>query len=135
MTKAISEETIALILKGLNFNSDGLIPAISQQHDDGKILMMAWMNEESICETLRTGHVCFWSRSRQKLWRKGESSGQIQTLHELRWDCDADTLLLKVEQKGVACHTGRKTCFFYAVRSDKITEIVDVEIDPSELYG
>ena len=92
------------------------------------------MNRDSITETLRTGFVCYWSRSRQKLWRKGETSGQVQALKEFRWDCDADTLLLQVEKRGVACHTGRHNCFFYAVRDGRLQEIAEVEIDPDELY-
>ena len=93
------------------------------------------MNRDSIEETLRTGRVCYWSRSRQELWRKGETSGQTQQLIEFRWDCDRDTLLLQVEQAGVACHTGRRSCFFYAVREDKIEKIAKVEIAPEELYN
>lgn len=117
------------------FNSDGLIPAIAQQHDSGQILMMAWMNQESLEETLRTGRVCYWSRSRGKLWRKGESSGQIQMLQEIRIDCDGDTLLLQVDQTGPACHTGRRSCFYRALRRNQIEMIDDPLIDPSELYG
>lgn len=135
MSEIASDATIERVLGALKFTSDGLIPAVSQQHDTGEILMMAWMNRESVAETLRTGRVCYWSRSRQKLWRKGESSGQVQTLREFRWDCDADTLLLQVDQQGVACHTGRHNCFFYAVRDGEIQEIAEVEIDPGELYG
>lgn len=135
MTSTASDATIEQVVDALKFTSDGLIPAVSQQHDTGEILMMAWMNPDSVAETLRTGRVCYWSRSRQKLWRKGESSGQVQTLRELRWDCDADTLLLQVDQQGVACHTGRHNCFFYAVRDGEIQEIAEVEIDPGELYG
>ncbi|MCW9032697.1 MAG: phosphoribosyl-AMP cyclohydrolase [Alphaproteobacteria bacterium] len=119
----------------LTFNADGLIPAIAQQHDTGEILMMAWMNAESVAETLETKQVCYWSRSRSKLWRKGESSGQVQKLIDFRWDCDADTLLLQVDQKGVACHTGRRNCFFKAARDGEIKEIADVEINPDELYS
>lgn len=135
MSETVSETTIEQVLDALKFTSDGIIPAVSQQHDTGEILMVAWMNRDSIAETLRTGRVCFWSRSRQKLWRKGESSGQVQTLKEFRWDCDADTLLLQVDQQGVACHTGRHNCFFYAVRDGEIKEIAEVEIDPEKLYG
>ena len=135
MEGPISENLIEQVISNLKFTSDGLIPALSQQHDTGEVLMMAWMNKDSITETLRTGFVCYWSRSRQKLWRKGETSGQVQALKEFRWDCDADTLLLQVEQRGVACHTGRHNCFFYAVRDGKIQEIAEVEIDPDELYG
>ena len=122
------------LLSQLKFNDDGLIPAIAQQHDTGEILMMAWMNSESVAETLDTGRVCYYSRSRAKLWRKGESSGQEQTLKELRWDCDADTLLVLVEQKGVACHTGRRNCFFNAIRDGEVTVIAEPEVDPDRLY-
>jgi phosphoribosyl-AMP cyclohydrolase len=122
------------LLAQLKFNDDGLIPAIAQQHDTGEVLMMAWMNSEAVAETLNTGRVCYYSRSRAKLWRKGESSGQEQTLKELRWDCDADTLLVLVEQKGVACHTGRRNCFFNAVRDGEMTVIAEPEIDPDTLY-
>ncbi len=130
-----TEQTIDAALAELSFNSDGLIPAIAQQHDTGEVLMMAWMNRDSVAETLRTGRVCYWSRSRGALWRKGESSGQIQRLKELRWDCDADTLLVQVDQSGVACHTGRRNCFFNAVRDGRVAEIADVEIDPEKLYS
>ena len=135
MSTETPEATIDQVIDALKFTSDGLIPAVSQQHDTGEILMMAWMNKDSVAETLRTGRVCYWSRSRQQLWRKGESSGQVQTLREFRWDCDADTLLLQVDQQGVACHTGRHNCFFYAVRDGEVQEIAEVEIDPNELYG
>ena len=122
------------LLSGLKFNDDGLIPAIAQQHDSGEVLMMAWMNRDAVAETLSTGRVCYYSRSRQKLWRKGEISGQEQALKELRWDCDADTLLVLVDQKGVACHTGRHNCFFNAVRDADVTIIAEPEVDPKELY-
>jgi phosphoribosyl-AMP cyclohydrolase len=122
------------LLFGLKFNDDGLIPAIAQQHDTGEVLMMAWMNRDAVAETLLTGRVCYYSRSRQRLWRKGERSGQEQALRELRWDCDADTLLMLVDQKGVACHTGRRSCFFNAVRDGEITVIMEPEVNPKELY-
>ena len=122
------------LLYSLKFNADGLIPAIAQQHDSGEVLMMAWMNRDAISGTLSSGRVCYYSRSRQKLWRKGESSGQEQTLKEFRWDCDADTLLMLVDQKGVACHTGRRNCFFNAMRNGKSTIITEPEIDPTKLY-
>jgi len=131
----VSSDTIKEVQDALKYNADGLVPAIAQQHDTGEVLMMAWMNKESVAETLTTGRVCYWSRSRQAFWRKGESSGQEQHLKELSWDCDADTLLLQVDQKGLACHTGRRNCFFYAVRDGAIQEIADVEIDPKDLYG
>ncbi len=116
------------------FNSDGLIPAIAQQHDTGEVLMVAWMNREALAETLATGRVCYYSRSRQQLWRKGESSGQMQALVELRLDCDGDTILLQVDQTGVACHTGRRNCFFRAMRDGELVEIATPEIAPKELY-
>ena len=122
------------ILNAVKFDRDGLVPAIAQQHDSGEVLMMAWMNADSIKETLETGRVCYWSRSRQSLWRKGESSGQIQELREMRIDCDGDTLLLHVEQTGVACHTGRRSCFFRAERQGELVTIAEQLIDPSELY-
>ncbi|MBB5372510.1 phosphoribosyl-AMP cyclohydrolase [Acidocella aromatica] len=122
------------ILDTINFNADGLIAAIAQQHDTGEVLMMAWMNAESVTETLATGQVCYYSRSRQKLWRKGETSGQQQKLVEMRLDCDGDTLLLLVDQKGVACHTGRRNCFFLAARNGEWVEIAKPEVSPEELY-
>jgi phosphoribosyl-AMP cyclohydrolase len=122
-------------ISALQYNSDGLIPAIAQQHDTGEVLMMAWMNAKSIQESLNTGRVCYWSRSRQKYWRKGEESGQIQMLKAMRFDCDNDTILLMVDQIGPACHTGRKTCFYKLVQDQ--TVIIDSEplIDPKTLYG
>ena len=124
-----------LIVQSINFNDAGLVPAIAQQYDSGEVLMMAWMTPEALAETLETGRVCYFSRSRGKLWRKGESSGQVQKLVEFRWDCDADTLLLQVDQQGVACHTGRRNCFFNAVRDGKAVTIAEPEIDPADLYS
>ena len=92
----------------VTFDAQGLVPTVAQQHDTGEVLMMAWMNREALAETLATGRVCYWSRSRGQLWRKGESSGQTQRLVRLKVDCDGDTLLLAVDQTGVACHTGRR---------------------------
>ncbi len=119
----------------LHFDSRGLIPAIAQQHDTGEVLMLAWMNRQSIEETLATGRACYWSRSRQTLWRKGESSGQVQRLVELRFDCDADAILLLVDQEGVACHTGRRSCFYTAWRDGAAVEIASPLADPAALYG
>jgi len=119
----------------LRFNSAGLIPAIAQQHDTGEVLMLAWMNRESIAETLATRKVCYWSRSRQALWRKGETSRQTQRLIELRIDCDSDALLLLVDQQGVACHTGHKSCFYSAIRDGLLVETAPAETDPATLYG
>ena len=118
----------------VKFDADGLVPAIAQQHDSGEVLMMAWMNANSIRETLETGRVCYWSRSRQSLWRKGEASGQVQILKEVQIDCDGDTLLLQVDQTGVACHTGRRSCFFRAVRDGTLITIAEQLVDPAELY-
>ena len=125
----------ATVIDAINFNGDGLVPAIAQQFDTGEVLMVAWMNRDAIAETLKTGRVCYWSRSRNKLWRKGETSKQTQALKDFRWDCDADTVLVLVDQEGVACHTGRRNCFFNAVRDGELTEIAAVEIDPKDLYG
>ena len=123
------------IAGALRFDAGGLIPAIAQQHDTGEVLMVAWMNAASIAETLATGRVCYWSRSRAALWRKGESSGQTQHLREMRLDCDGDTLLLLVDQHGVACHTGRRNCFFRAVREGGVVEIAAPVADPVVLYS
>lgn len=117
------------------FDAQGLVVAIAQQHDSGEVLMVAWMNRDAVRETLRTGNVCYWSRSRMKLWRKGESSGQTQRLVELRVDCDGDALLLRVDQAGVACHTGRRDCFFRVVRDGQLAIDRPVLVDPEKLYG
>jgi len=138
-TAPITVELARRIADQLRYTDQGLVPAIAQQTppDDrpGEVLMMAWMNRDAVIETLTTGRVCYYSRSRAKLWRKGESSGQIQTLVDFRWDCDQDTVLLLVDQRGVACHTGRRTCFFNAVRDGAIATIAEVEISPDDLYG
>lgn len=131
----MSDNVIDTILNQLTFNDDGLVPAIAQQFDTGEVLMMAWMNADAVRETLATDRVCYWSRSRQSLWRKGESSGQTQSLKEFRWDCDSDTILVQVDQIGVACHTGRRNCFYLALRDGAVTEIADVVTDPDELYS
>lgn len=122
-------------LPKISFNADGLVPAIVQDHASGEVLMLAYMNEEALAETLKTGRACFYSRSRKQLWRKGESSGQVQYLKDLRYDCDKDTVLLQVEQVGVACHTGRRSCFYRAFRNGEEQEILKVQTDPKELYG
>ena len=99
----------------LKFDANGLIPAVVQQHDTGEVLMVAWMNEESLGLTLQTGSSWFWSRSRQELWNKGATSGNVQHVKEVRYDCDGDTLLVLVDAPGPACHTGERTCFFRTV--------------------
>lgn len=123
---------------GPDFSKTELIPAIAQDSSTGDVLMMAWMNQEAYEETLSTGRVVYFSRSRQKLWRKGEESGNVQELHALYFDCDADTLLVKVNQiGGAACHVGYRSCFFRRV--DPATREVSVEgdrvFDPAEVYG
>ena len=108
---AAAEDLIASV----TFDAAGLVPAIAQRHDNGEVLMMAWMNRDAIRETLATGRVTYWSRSRKALWHKGETSGHVQKLVSLRIDCDGDTLLLGVDQIGAACHTNRSNCFFRLV--------------------
>ncbi|MDP6407573.1 MAG: phosphoribosyl-AMP cyclohydrolase [Alphaproteobacteria bacterium] len=130
-----TNEPLSAVLDAVSFDDQGLIPAIAQQHDSGEVLMMAWMNRQALEQTITTGRVHYWSRSRQKLWAKGESSGQVQTLIEARLDCDGDTLLLLVDQTGVACHTGRRNCFFRALREGGLETIAEVEVDPGELYS
>jgi phosphoribosyl-AMP cyclohydrolase len=121
---------VTLTLDAICFNDKGLVPAIAQQHDSGEVLMMAWMDREAVAETMRTGRVCYWSRSRKALWRKGETSGHIQNLVDLRIDCDGDTLLLVVDQTGAACHTGRHNCFFQAIRGDTLAVIAPIVAAP-----
>lgn len=111
------------VLDALPFDEYGLLPAIAQQYDSGRVLMLAWMNREALTETLSTGRVCYWSRSRKALWRKGETSGHVQWLKELRLDCDGAAVLLLVDQHGPACHTGRPRCFYNLVRGEHV--IVD----------
>ena len=123
------------MLDAVRFDEAGLVPAIAQQHDTGQVLMMAWMNRAALAETLATGRVCYFSRSRGTLWRKGETSGQVQRLKDLRIDCDSDAILVLVDQTGVACHTGRRSCFFRAVREGALAEIMAPEADPAVLYG
>lgn len=126
---------IEQILSELKFDANELVAAIAQQHDSGEVLMLAWMNREAVRQTLETGYAHYYSRSRRKQWRKGESSGQVQKLVDFRLDCDGDTVLLLVDQRGVACHTGRRNCFFRAPRAGSLAEISKVVIDPAKLYG
>jgi len=128
-------QVVEAVCAAVCFNADGLIPVIAQQTGTGEVLMLAWMNETALRETLATGRVCYWSRSRAKLWRKGEQSGQIQTLIDLRIDCDGDTILLLVDQQGVACHTGRRTCFYQAARANGLEQIEEVRVSTTDLYG
>lgn len=127
-------DAIDQALDEISFGPDGLVPAIAQQHDTGEVLMVAWMNREAVRLTLAEGRACYWSRSRQALWRKGETSGQLQQLREMRLDCDGDALLLLVDQTGVACHTGRRSCFFRAWRAAAWTTIAAPLVAPEQLY-
>ena len=128
-------DTISGFPGDLVFDSAGLIPVIAQQHDSGEVLMLAWMNREALAETIATGRACYWSRSRRQLWRKGETSGQVQRVVELRLDCDLDAILLRVDQTGVACHTGRRSCFFNRIEDGRVVAREPVEVDPAHLYG
>ncbi|MBW9258724.1 MAG: phosphoribosyl-AMP cyclohydrolase [Candidatus Thiodiazotropha sp. (ex. Lucinisca nassula)] len=122
-------------LEQIKWDQDGLVPAIAQESGSGKILMMAWMNAEALELTKQTGHAVYWSRSRKKLWHKGEESGNQQVVHAIRLDCDGDVVLLEVEQKGgIACHTGRHNCFFRELQDDQWQEILPVLKDPKQIY-
>lgn len=116
------DQTLALesALNAVKFNQDGLIPVIAQQYDSGEVLMLAWMNRDAITTTLNEGQVCYWSRSRQSYWRKGETSGHVQTLKSMSFDCDGDAILLQVDQAGPACHTNRRSCFYLTVEGDSV---------------
>lgn len=124
------------MISKVKFNEAGLVPAIAQQWNTGEVLMMAWMSAESIRVTLRGGRAVYYSRSRKELWRKGDTSGQIQVLRDVLLDCDGDTVLLKVDQLGVACHTGRRSCFYTAFRppTGEAKIVGDVIMNPKELY-
>ncbi|HNA31012.1 MAG TPA: phosphoribosyl-AMP cyclohydrolase [Thiobacillaceae bacterium] len=122
-------------LNKINWSEDGLIPAIAQDAQSGDILMVAWMNRESLKRTVETGEAVYWSRSRKKLWHKGEESGHTQKVLELRLDCDEDVLLMKIEQVGgIACHTGRRSCFFQKLEQDRWVAVDPVLKDPHEIY-
>jgi phosphoribosyl-AMP cyclohydrolase len=118
-----SPAAIEKLIESITFDANGLVAAIAQRHVTGEVLMMAWMNRDAVRETLETGRVTYWSRSRQGLWRKGETSGHRQTLRSLRIDCDGDTLLLAVDQIGAACHTNRSNCFFREVGQDGLVTV------------
>ncbi len=122
-------------LDDVKFDADGLIPAIAQDHESGRILMMAWMNREALELTAKEQRAIYYSRSRQQLWRKGESSGHVQKLHELRLDCDADVIIMQVEQiGGIACHTGRESCFYRVWKDGEWVTTDPVLKDPKEIY-
>jgi len=125
----------AAFLHAVRFGPDGLVPAIAQAHDTHEVLMLAWMNAEALEQTIRTGRATYYSRSRKGLWRKGETSGQVQHVRDIRLDCDGDAVLLLVDQVGVACHTGRRSCFFRALHGEALVEISAPLVDPGKLYG
>ena len=131
----MTQADLSELLNQITFDANGLVPVVAQQHDTGEVLMVAWMNRDAVTETLTTGRVCYYSRSRKGLWRKGETSGQIQTLVSLALDCDGDCLLAKVEQSGVACHTGRRNCFYREARDGVWMITADPLMDPDALYG
>jgi phosphoribosyl-AMP cyclohydrolase len=122
-------------LSDIKFDSNGLIPAIAQDAGDNRILMLAWMNEEALRETVKTGKAIYWSRSRSRLWRKGEESGNEQLISEIRLDCDSDVIILQIEQVGqIACHTGRASCFYRVLKAGEWKTVDPVIKDPDEIY-
>src|SRR4051812_24773951 len=123
-------------LDAIRWSSDGLVPAIAQEASTGKVLTLAWMNREALAVTAQSGEAHYWSRSRRKLWRKGESSGHVQKVREVRLDCDNDAVLLIVDQQGgIACHTGRERCFFQRLEGDRWIDEEPVLKDPRAIYG
>ncbi len=123
-------------LDEIRWTSDGLVPAIAQEAATGKVMMFAWMNRESLAETVASGYAVYWSRSRQKLWRKGESSGHQQKIHAIYLDCDEDVILLEIEQQGgIACHTGRESCFYRRFEDGEWRTVTPVIKDPNEIYS
>jgi phosphoribosyl-AMP cyclohydrolase len=123
-------------LDEVHWDREGLVPAIAQDATSGRVLTLAWMNREALAETVKRGEAVYWSRSRGKLWRKGEESGYVQRVVELRMDCDSDAILLRVEQAGgIACHTGRERCFFHKLEQGKWVETDPVLRDPALIYG
>lgn len=123
-------------LDEIKWTADGLVPAIAQDAASGKVLMFAWMNREALAQTLASGKAVYWSRSRQALWRKGESSGHEQIVRDVRLDCDADVILLKIEQRGgIACHTGRESCFYRRWQDGQWRDAEPVLKDPATIYG
>lgn len=124
------------LLDAVSWSADGLIPVVAQEHNSGRVLMLAWMNREALATTIREGQAVYWSRSRRRLWHKGEESGHIQRVREIRLDCDNDTLLLIVEQLGgIACHTGRESCFFQRLQDNRWVAVEPVLKNPEEIYG
>src|SRR5881628_1899738 len=128
---AISEEDLAQV----SYNSDGLIPAIVQEHGTGRVLMMAWMNRESLEKTLALGEMVYWSRSRQEFWHKGATSGHTQKVKDIAFDCDKDVVLAQVEQVGAACHDGYKSCFYRSIVNGEVKVTESRIVDPEKVYG
>lgn len=125
----------ANFLDTIKWSSDGLVPAIAQDHQSGRVLMVAWMNRDALAETAQRGEAVYWSRSRSKLWHKGEESGHVQTVHEIRLDCDADVIVLQVEQRGgIACHTGRESCFYRVLKNGEWQTVDPVLKNPEQIY-
>lgn len=123
-------------LEAIKWTDDGLVPVIAQDAKDGKVLMFAWMNAEALRQTAETGRAVYWSRSRNRLWHKGEESGHHQQVSEIRLDCDKDVILLQIEQMGgIACHTGRRSCFYQRLEGGEWKSVDPVLKDPSEIYG
>ncbi len=123
-------------LDDITWNSDGLVPVIAQDHISGELLMMAWMNRETLALSVEEQRAVYWSRSRQKIWRKGEESGHVQQIKDIRLDCDNDVILLKVDQVGgIACHTGRRSCFYQQLQQDQWQSVEDVIKSPDDIYG
>ena len=123
-------------LDAVHWDREGLVPAIAQDATSGRVLTLAWMNRDALAETVKRGEAVYWSRSRGKFWRKGEESGYVQRVVELRMDCDSDAILLRVEQTGgIACHTGRERCFFHKLEQGKWVETDPVLRDPAQIYG
>jgi phosphoribosyl-AMP cyclohydrolase len=132
----MEEDQLSFDVSSLKYDQAGLIPAIVQDAATGVVLMMAYMNSEAVAKTLATNETWFWSRSRQEFWHKGETSGNVQKVREILYDCDRDTLLVKVEQKGAACHEGYYTCFHYRMEQDgNVTVVGEKMFDPDQVYG
>lgn len=132
----LKDELSAQWLDDIQWTSDGLVPAIAQDYQSGKILMMAWMNREALALTVLEQRAIYWSRSRNRLWRKGEESGHVQRLKDIRLDCDSDVILLQVEQLGgIACHTGRQHCFYKAIKDGKWQAVEPVIKAPESIYA
>lgn len=135
MEQLLDDAQICTLLDQVLFNSEGLVAVTAQDDETSKVLMLAWMNRDALAETLKSGYAVYFSRSRQALWRKGETSGQTQKIRQLLLDCDRDAILIKVTQTGVACHTGRLSCFSWRPEGDQWVSSAPILKDPNELYG